>query len=114
MNEAEILGSTYTDRCTVSRHYKGVTEHGETVFNGNINVYEDIKCTLSYGSVGRLNKSNSVAKATKECKLFVYPDVEILPNDIILITRFGKVTEFVAGECEYHISHNNITLSKNE
>ncbi len=114
MNEADILATTYTDKCTVLRRYKGTTEYGETVFNDNITVYENIECALSYGSVGKLNQSKSVATATKECKLFVHPDVEILPNDIVLVDRLGKTTEFVAGECEYHFSHNNIILSKKE
>ncbi len=110
--ESELLGSTYTETCTVFRRMKTKTVDGETVFIDNNKVYESIPCGLSYGSTSKINQSTSVASATKDCSLFVYPDVEILPNDTIEVERLGKKIVFLAGESEDHPSHSQVMLSK--
>lgn len=69
-------------------------------------------CAISFGGVGKINQSSSVATATKDCNLFVRPEIEIFPNDIIQVQRNGRTTEYLAGECKDYDSHNEITLIK--
>ncbi len=102
----------YKDRCTVYRREKSETEYGETVFGERIKVYENIAVALSYKNVGSIKQTNSVARTEKQCSLFTRPEVKILPNDIIEVETLGEVTEYIAGDCERHSSHNNVTLSK--
>ncbi len=96
------------------RKGKTKTENGETVFNEKYKVYDSIPCAVSFGSVGKINQTNSVAKATKECSLFVRPEIEILTNDIVEVNRLGKVTEYLAGEYKDYVSHWMITLVRKE
>ncbi len=96
------------------RRTKTKTEHGETKFEDRTKVYENIAVGLSFKNVGNLNQSSSVATTIKECNLFTRPEVKILPNDIIEVKKLGEITEFIAGDCESHLSHNNISLIKKD
>lgn len=42
--------------------------------------------------------------------LFVRPEIDILENDFLVISRLGKVIEALAGAAERQPSHNNVPV----
>lgn len=113
MSEADILAMTYEDVCTVYRPVKGALDSGETVFKKGADgekVYECIPCAMAKHSGGKLSKSPSTAAAPTEYCLFVRPEIDIQPNDVLEITRLGKTTLAYAGRADRHVSHNNIPI----
>lgn len=110
MSEAEILALTYLDLATVKRLVKNVDEFGETKFN-DCKVYENIPCALSFSSGGKLNQTKSVAEVTSEYNIFTRPEINIEPNDEVIVqTLQGVSIEFIAGMGVRYISHCNIPL----
>lgn len=113
MNEADILAKTYYDVCTVFRPKLVQAVSGESTFKKGVEgklVYKDIPCALSHPSGGRLRQSPATATAPMEYSLFVRPEVDIEPNDFIIITQLGKKVVAVAGRSERQLSHNNVPL----
>lgn len=113
MTEADILATTYFDLVTVYRPFKEVLESGESVFKSGEEgrkVYEDIKCALSTKTGGKLFQSNSVAVIDADYILFVRPEVEIEPNDFLIVKVKNKEIKLIAGKIDYKESHNNIPV----
>lgn len=113
MSEADILATTYDDTCTVYRPFKDTLNTGETVFNNGLNgkiEYENIPCALSSASGGKLSQSESTAKAPCDYTLFVCPEIDILPNDTVMVTQQGKEIELAAGLADKFVSHNEVPL----
>ena len=113
MSEADILALTYEDTVTVYRPVKDCHE-GESRFrsgsDGDI-VYENIACALSTHAGGKLEQSRSTARTAVTYSLFVRPEIDIQPNDYLVILQQGrkKVTA-KAGHPDCKLSHNNIPL----
>lgn len=113
MREADILATTYWDRVSVYRPFKDMLPSGESIFKSGHEgrpVYQDVQCALSTHSGGRITQSPSTASADVSYSLFTRPEVDIEPNDFLVITRLGKTVEAFAGEPERHPSHNNIPI----
>lgn len=115
MTEADILATTYEDKVTVYRAFKDTLPNGESVFRTDLEgkkVYEEIECALSTHTGGKLEQSSSTAKAETTFCLFTRPEIDIQPNDFLVITHFpmGKQIEAVAGFPEHMKSHNNIPI----
>lgn len=113
MTEADILAKTYTDTCSVYRPTKKRLPSGESVFADGLEgerVYTDIPCALSSPSGGKLQRSSTVADTATDYALFVRPDVDILPGDLVIVRRCGQTTAALAGQPSRHPSHNNIPL----
>lgn len=113
MTEADILAATYEDTVTVYRAFKDTLPGGESIFKsgleGNL-VYKNVECALSTHSGGKLQQSKSTAKADTEFCLFTRPEIDIQPNDFLVIMHLGKEIETVAGFPECMKSHNNIPV----
>lgn len=63
-------------------------------------MYQDIPCALSSHSGGALSQSSSTASADTSYSLFVRPEIDILENDFLVISRLGKVIEALAGAAD--------------
>lgn len=113
MTEADILAMTYEDMVTVYRPYKDRLESGESAFRKDLEgkiIYHDVKCALSMQSGGKLEQSASTAKTDTTFCLFTRPEIDIQPNDYLVISHLGKNTEAIAGYPERMKSHNNIPV----
>lgn len=113
MTEADILATTYGDTVTVYRAFKDTLPNKESIFRAGLEgkkVYEDIECALSTHAGGKLEQSESTAKAETTFCLFTRPEVDIQANDFLVITHLGKRMEAVAGFPDRQLSHNNIPI----
>lgn len=113
MSEADILALTYEDTVTVYRPFKDVLQTGESVFKdgseGKV-IYSHAACALSGQSGGKLNRTASTAKTPAEYCLFTHPEVDIQPNDYLVIHHLKKEITALPGLAERFASHNNIPL----
>ena len=113
MNEADILALTYEDKVTVYRAFKDTLSSGESVFKKGFEgqlIYSDKECALSGQSGGKINQSASTARTPTEHLLFTRPEIDIQPNDYLVISHLGKNVVAVAGLAERLSSHNNIPI----
>ena len=113
MQEADILAEPYWDTVTVYRPFKDTLQSGESVFKSGAEgkvVYQDVPCALSSHSGGALAQSSSTASADTSYSLFVRPEIDILENDFLVISRLGKAIEALAGAAERQPSHNNVPV----
>ena len=113
MTESDILALTYEDTVTVYRAFKSTLSTGETVFrkkeDGQV-VYKDVPCALSSHTGGTLNRDLPAGSVPTQYSLFVRPEIEIEPNDYLVIRRRGRITRALSGLTGRHLSHNNIPL----
>ena len=113
MQEADILAETYWDTVTGYRPFKDTLPSGESVFKSGTEgkmMYQDVPCALSSHSGGALAQSSSTASVDTSYSLFVRPEIDILENDFLVISRLGKVIEALAGAAERQPSHNNVPV----
>lgn len=117
MSEADILALTYEDSCTVYRPFQEKKETGESIFKNGLEgkrVYENIPCSLSSFSGGKLQRGKPTSGVAVEYQLFVRPEIDIQANDTIVVTRLGKEVLLIAGVAEHFVSHSNIPVSRKE
>lgn len=113
MTEADIFAMTYDDRCSVFRAAKETLPSGESVFHSGIDgtpVYTGVPCALSSPSGGKLTRSPSTASVPTDYVLFTRPEIEIKPNDTVVISRMGREITTTAGLAMRYASHCNIPL----
>lgn len=113
MTEADILATTYEDKVTVYRSCKMELPNKETVFLKDLEgqvIYQEIECALSSHTGGELNQSSTVAEAPVKYSLFVRPEIDIKPNDYLVISHQRRKTVAIAGRAEVLSSHCNVPL----
>lgn len=110
MTEADILALTYSDRCSVYRSCPKVLESGETVFERQL-IYEALPCSLSRPSGGKRQRESPAAKASMDYTLFVRPEVEILPGDLLEVRQLDRTIKVVAGRAFFYLSHNEVPVN---
>lgn len=106
---------TYEDTVSVYRSFKDTLPSGESVFKSGLDgkkIYEGVECALSSHAGGKLQQSDSTAKAETEFCLFTRPEIDIRANDFLEIRHLGKRICAVAGDPDCMKSHNNIPIRK--
>jgi len=117
MSEADILAVMYEDKATVYRPFKTVLSSGESTFKNGVEgnlIYSELECSLSRQTGGKINQSVSVANTPTEYSLFTRPEIDIQPNDYLVILQRGKTIIATAGLAGRFSSHTNIPLKLKE
>ena len=113
MTDAELLESTYFDRCNIKRKEKiknpntGVTETVDVI------IAEDIKCALSK-SDNQVMSGEGVGNLSFNHKLFLNPSIEIKEGDTVEVTVMGKISIYLASKPFFYSSHSETLLSYKE
>ena len=113
MTDAEILESTYFDRCNIKRKEKiknpntGVTETVDVI------IAEDIKCALSK-SYNQVISGEGVGNLSFNHKLFLNPSIDIKEGDTVEVTVMGKISIYLASKPFFYSSHSETLLSYKE
>lgn len=108
----EALEETYEDRCTIKRWEK-TKVNGETKYDWVVKL-EDVPCRLSQKALGSNGQTETVNQIAYETKLFISPDIEVLQNDILEVTRGSQMRMYTAGEPFLYPSHQEISLQRRE
>ena len=113
MTDAELLESTYFDRCNIKRKEKiknpntGVTETVDVI------IAEDIKCALSK-SDNQVMSGDGVGNLSFNHKLFLNPSIDIKEGDTVEVTVMGKISIYLASKPFFYSSHSETLLSYKE
>lgn len=113
MTDAELLESTYFDRCNIKRKEKiknpntGVTETVDVI------IAEDIKCALSK-SDNQVMSGEGVGNLSFNHKLFLNPSIDIKEGDTVEVTVMGKISIYLASKPFFYSSHSETLLSYKE
>lgn len=116
--EADILSSTYEDKMSVYRPSKRIIE-GETLFLNGENgdkIYENIPCSLSSISGGKINKGTVFHTTNSDYVVFARPEIIVKENDyIVLVVNVGvreELYHLIAGKSKLFPSHQEILVKE--
>lgn len=113
--EADILASTYLDRCTITRK-SGTFKDDFTKQSRQLTVTaeEDIPCSLSTAKGGSIGFSGGHGSYQSGYTLFCRPETDIQAGDqIAVITQSGRAYTLWAGRpFTYAGSHTETPLSE--
>lgn len=99
----------YTGVCTITNKQK-VIKNKRTVHE-DIGVCENQKCRLSYNSSPNANQTETVAIVSQTIKLFIAPELEVLPGSKIQVTQNNVTRTYKAsGIRAVYSSHQEINL----
>lgn len=107
-----MIEMTYFDVCKVFRNQEVEDANGISKFQQTL-IYSDLSCALDKpNSKNPIDRTESTADITQYLILFISSQYEILPNDIIKITRYGKNYKLYAGDSFHYETHQEIPLSR--
>ena len=76
-------------------------------------VYSNVKGVLhQYGKTLFSHRDDVSQKLTADLRLCCRPDVDIRPNDYVIVTHCGQTWELVAGESFRYVSHQEISCRR--
>lgn len=115
VNVRSALEKLYTGTCTISNAV--ATEDpatGKTSMTFVV-VTAAQPCRLSFASLPTADVTDNVAQVAQTTKLFLSPDVEVLPGSVIEVTQNGATTTYKASSAPVkHSNHQEITLAIKE
>lgn len=106
----KAIESTYIGKCTIVEHQKIIRENKSTGFIDN-EVLTDQPCKLSFKSITSNSQSETAAYMTQTTKLFIAPEIKIIPGSKITVTQNGMTKEYKnSGEPAMYSTHQEIIL----
>lgn len=102
---------TYEGLCTVTEY--GDVEDPETHISseGEIKMYKDQPCRLSYSALPAAGKSQTADSVTQSIKLFLSPDILIKPGSKITVSQNGREVAYKqSGQPALYATHQEINL----
>lgn len=105
------IESLYDASCDVIEHQKVTREDHTTGFE-DVKVHEGEPCRLSFSSIPVTSPDDNMASSLNQTtKLFISPDVTIMPGSKIVVTQADKTVEYKSsGQPTAHITHQEINL----
>lgn len=110
MTDAEILESTYFDRCNIKRKEKRKNPNTGVTETVDIVIAENVKCALSK-SDNQVMSGEGVGNLSFNHKLFLNPNVDIKEGDTVEVTVMGKISIYLASKPFYYSSHAEVIVS---
>ena len=116
MSEADILATTYLDKCTIARRGAAVKDPDTKLSRQEeITVAQDVPCSLSTPSGGKLELSGGHGQTNTSYSLFCRPDVDVQAGDKIIALKGGRAYALWAGSpTTYSGSHTDTPLFEDE
>ena len=109
MTDAEILESTYFDRCNIKRKGKRKNPNTGVTETVDIVIAENVKCALSK-SDNQVMSGQGVGNLSFNHKLFLNPNVDIKEGDTVEVNRMGKISIYLASKPFYYSSHIEVIV----
>lgn len=110
-NVRKAIESLYTGLCDITNQ-REVTDAttGQTSFTEAVAVKWQ-PCRLSYSVITAATEGDSAATVRQMIKLFIAPEIEVLPGARVAVTQNGRTTEYkAAGQPAVHSNHQEIIL----
>ena len=109
MTDAEILESTYFDRCNIKRKEKRKNPNTGVTETVNVVIAENVKCALSK-SDNQVMSGEGVGNLSFNHKLFLNPSIDIKEGDTVEVDRMGKISIYLASKPFCYPSHIEVIV----
>lgn len=107
--QRKILEKTYDAVCTISKMCKSKVD-GETTLQEVI-VAQNQPCALSNSSNPSAKQGQVSAEVSNAVKLFIAPELKILPGSKVEVTQYGRTYELEASGLAFiYPTHQEINL----
>ena len=104
----------YQDKATVCRQINSIDEEGADDYSVQ-EIYSDIPCKLyQSGKPFTVQNTDRQVDITCDLKLFLPPQYDILPNDILKISRNGQNILLNAVKSFRYKSHQDVTVKRKD
>lgn len=111
----KALEETYDGRCTVVQHRKVKDKNTKITAEADVVVAEDIPCKLSYSNISAVDQTEASAKTAQVTKLFLSPDVMIMPGSKITVLQSSVTRDYEAsGVPAVYPTHQEIVVKLSE
>ncbi len=106
--ERTAIEATYTDICDIVREMEKEVDF----INRRIDetVYSKIPCALVMGN-SPTESTDTAAFLNYTAKVFMPPEIEVLPGDKIILTRYKRTVEYTnAGRTAIYATHQEVAV----
>ena len=108
--EADVLATTYFDRCTIKRAVK--VKEGAITREEMRAVYSAIPCALSSNSGSANGKNDEYQPIEYEDLLYTRPEIEVRAGDRVEAVVGGDSCIYEAGQGRRYASHRQTPLKR--
>lgn len=106
----ESIQSMWTGICNIFGFKNSKNKYG-TVISEVKELYKNIPCRLSFKNISQTEQTESVAKTSQVVKLFIAPEVYVLPGSIVEVIQNGVTRKYKhSGISAVYTNHQEIIL----
>ncbi len=107
----KAIESRYKGFCDILEKRKVKDEVTKATVLKDIAVLSNQPCRLSYSSSGTANQTDTVSNIEQTIKLFIAPEIKIVPGSKLRITQNGVTTDYISsGVPALYETHQEISL----
>lgn len=107
----KAIESRYKGRCTILEKKKVKDETTKATALRDIAVLSDQPCRLSYSSSGTANQTDTVSNIEQAIKLFIAPEIKIVPGSKLRITQNEVTIDYISsGVPAIYETHQEVCL----
>lgn len=107
----KAMESTYMGTVTVTERRKVRNEQTKLTTVEEVVVLENVPCRLSFESVAPVQQTETAAAVSQTVKLFVSPEIVIIPGSKLTVTQNGVTTDYKgSGIAAVYPTHQEIML----
>ena len=107
----KAMESTYMGTVTVTERRKVRNEQTKLTTVEEVVVLENVPCRLSFESVAPVQQTETAAAVSQTVKLFVSPEIVIIPGSKLTVTQNGVTTDYKGSSiAAVYTTHQEIML----
>lgn len=107
----KAIESRYTGLCDIIEKRKLKDGATKATVLRDIAVLSNQPCRLSYSNFGIANQTETVSNIEQTIKLFIAPEIKIVPGSKLIITQNGVTTDYISsGVPAIYETHQEICL----
>lgn len=107
------LESLYTGVCNIIQYVPVKDPVTKITGMAEFTAHSNVKCRLSYSQSPQASPTETGSVVAQVIKLFLAPEITVLPGSKIEVTQHGRTEEFeMSGYPAVYSSHQEITLRK--
>lgn len=109
----KAIESQYDGECSIIEYKEKLKENSNITDFVEETVKQNQACRISFEEVYVNTETDEESKVITKIKLFIAPEINILPGSKIVVTQRGRTTEYKnSGEPAIYKTHQEIMLVK--
>ena len=107
----KAVESRYRGLCDILEKRKVKDEVTKATVLRDIAVLRNQPCKLSYSSSGTANQTDTISNIEQTIKVFIAPEIKIVPGSKLRITQNGITTDYISsGVPAVYETHQEVSL----